>query len=208
MQKTDLPRFVELITALAAAFGKEADEPMFLGYEMALDDVPIASIERAVRSAMRTCKFMPAAVELRELSGEIPPATRAVVAFGALQKTVETVGAYRTVDFDDPIINATVRNLGGWERVCDLPASEFDTFFRKDFERVYVSLFKSGISGEQAAPLVGILDRTNAFNGHKIGRPRLIATGLTELPKIAHREPVLLIGGPATKLMQSIGAEK
>lgn len=157
---------------------------MFLGYTMALDDLPVAAIERGVRSAMRQCKFMPSAVEIRELSGELSVQSRAVLAWDALNIAMRRFGAYRTVDFADRAINATVRNLGGWERVCEIPDDEFDTFFRKDFDRVYMSFARTGVGVDQGAPLVGILDRTNAFNGFPVGEPRRVLTVLPEQKRL------------------------
>lgn len=178
MQASDRVEFAQAITALAASFRAESDEAMLEGYWWALDDLPLEAVQRAVRSAMRQCKFMPAAFELRELSGVMSNQARAVLAWAAFEKAVRIHGGYETINFDDPLINATVRNLGGWERCCLLPCEEFDKWLRKDFERVYLALLSSGVSAEAAAPLIGVFDRENLLTGYEGRKPVLFVTGL------------------------------
>lgn len=185
MNANDAERFRNCITALAEAYRQKITPATLLGYEMGLDDLPISSIERAVRKAIRTCKFMPAAVELRELAGEIPASARAALAWAAFERGVMEQGGYRTVLFDDPLINATVRNLGGWMRVCELPASEFDKWLRKDFERVYNAYAASGVGREAMIPMCGICSQTNSGLGYEdYNPPVLIETGLPAHPDV------------------------
>lgn len=169
-----------LIAALAAAYGKEADQPLLMAYNMALSDLPLTAINSAVHKAIRECKFMPTAPELRELAGVMRVDARAVLAWDAVKRAVSRQGGYRSITFDDPLINATVRNLGGWERFCETERGEqFDVWLRKEFERVYASLHRTGISHEMARPLCGIIDRTNAtLPGDDKGHFQEAVTGL------------------------------
>lgn len=167
-----------LVTLLCEAFGKTASTAMFEVYRIGLQDLPFEAVERATMVAIRTCKFMPTVAELRELSGEMKASDRALKAWMAFQQAVVHYGAYKSVDFDDPTINATVRALGGWEHVCGMSAAEFDTFLRKNFESVYVSLYSSGVGGEQAAPLMGIVDRENGLLGYNQNPPVRVTTDL------------------------------
>ncbi len=177
MKPNDRKRLVELITALAAGFGKEADSPMFLAYELGLEDLPMQDIERGVRAAMRQSKFMPTPRDIRDLSGAMFPDTRAALAFEALSKAVIQHGSGKSIDFDDKVLNATVRNLGGWPRVCQLPAEEFDKWLRKDFERVYAGLCQSGISAEQAGYVVGEHEQHNRTMGYLVGNTLRLGNG-------------------------------
>lgn len=183
----DQTRFIVALGALASTFGREVDEALIMGFEMGLEGLTTEQIERSVALAVRTKKFFPSPAELRELAGEVPSGERAVVAWDAFAQAVSKHGYYDSVDFDDPVINATIRNLGGWQRVCQIDdPKEFETFFRKDFERVYVALYKAGISPEQASPLIGYCESQNALNGYcekqhngvAINQVRRIATGL------------------------------
>lgn len=183
--ETELEEFIRFLTALAANFGREADEPTCMAYEIGLADLPLADCKAAMLRAMRECKFMPPAAELRELAGVQKPRERAVLAWEALDNAVADVGYYRSVDFDDPFINATVRNLGGWERVCEMEGEEFPKWFRKEFERVYAALCATGIGPEQAAPLLGHFAKQNSGNGHPVQPPSKVLTGLPALTRIA-----------------------
>ena len=190
----DATRFSQLLSALAVTFGKEADTPMFIGYEMALDDLPLDAIDRAVRRAIRECKFMPSGSELRELAGaagEVKASDRSIVAYGAACRAVQSVGGYQAVSFDDPLANAAVRNMGGWERFCDWPTDEMQ-WRQRDFCRHYEALSASGISGELAAPLPGICDGQNAAGGFLefIPPTRKVCCGLPEPRKGIVRGPV------------------
>jgi hypothetical protein len=153
-----------LVAALAEAFGREASPATHLGYWLGLQDLPIEAIRLAVSSALRRCKFMPSPAELREMAGEGDSKSRAQAAWLELEETVRVVGGYRSVDFEDRTINAAVRSLGGWERICLLSAEEFDKWLRKDFLACYEALDRSGVSEEASAPLVGICDRENLLH--------------------------------------------
>ena len=191
MQASDREHFVSALEALAATFRVDPTEALLEGYWMALDDMPIEGVMRAVRSAMRQCKHMPRGVELRELAGEINNATRAVHAWSAVQKAIGQHGAYRSVDFDDQVINATVRNLGGWIRLCELSSEEAEKWTRKDFDRIYTALCASGVTEDQAKHLVGAHEQTNAGTGFESRAPTLVRTGLPP-----HREGIVRELGP------------
>lgn len=179
MQPNDLPRFVELISALAAVMSREVDEALLAGYEIGLDGMTIDAVEVAVMRALRESKFMPSPTELRALAGDVPAADKAVLAFNALDRAVSDVGVYRSPDFDDPLINAVVRILGGWEYVCNLSLEEFNKWFRKDFLKTYEAVCRSGVDGDMTAPLVGIHERNNALLGYDSSKyVRVVKTGL------------------------------
>lgn len=205
MQKNQQAEFVTAIQALASAFRIEPSEAMFEGFWLALDDLELAAVRGAVKRALRECKFMPSANELRQLAGEMRPEHRAVAAWDAFEAAVTRIGGYRSVTFDDPFINATIRSLGGWQRLCEMNPEQFDTFLRKDFERIYQALYQSGISEDRAAPLLGIHASDAARDGGQLPAPVQVRTGLpAPLPQLmrpslagqvtTHRDRA---GGPA-----------
>lgn len=180
MINEDREQFSLLIEALASAFSIDASAGLVLGYWMGLKDMALADIEGAIDRALRECKFMPKPVELRALAGEMSNEQRAVLAWDAFKKAISQHGAYRSVDFDDPLINATARNLGGWTALCAKPNEEFDKWTRKDFERVYTSMCSSGTSPESCMPLAGLCDAENGARGYAVEPPRRVLTGLPE----------------------------
>lgn len=180
----NLKRQAELIAALAASFRVQADEALFLGYELGLIGVHTEDLERAVSRALQSCRFMPSPAELREYAGAalngVTKEGRPLLAWEAFRKAVGECGVYRSVDFDDPIINATVRALGGWERACELEGDQFYVWFRKDFERTYATLMESGCSGEMTKRLTGTLERIGCEDGNGSGLECIVkySTGL------------------------------
>ena len=172
------------VAAMAAAFGKEASEMMIHGYRLGLRDLPAQDIQIAVDRAMRECKFMPSVFELRQLAGTMPAESRATLAWASVRDAIGRVGGYASVDFDDAIVNATVRELGGWVKLCDTSAEELDRFIRPRFERTYCVLFQWGVSGESGAPLIGMCDGDNSAKGllNHIATPKRVVTGLPVVP--------------------------
>ncbi len=198
MTENDRPRFLAMFNGLAATFSKEPSKPMLDGYWMGLADLPIEAVENACQRAIGTCKFMPVPVELRELAGVMAPADRAIKAWKAYSDAVAALGFYKSVDFDDPLINATVRNLGGWMELITRIDDEdhTDKWVRKEFERIYTSLMRSGISDEAARPLLGFHERSNVTHGYgdEVVPPVVVKTGLPPLaaPRRIGREQQLL----------------
>jgi hypothetical protein len=193
MNRSEKPKFAILVESLAAAFRVDVTEALLEGYWMALDDLELNSVGAGAKRALRECRFMPTANELRSLSGEVRAEHRSVLAWDAFEAAVVRHGGYVSVDFDDPVINATVRNLGGWKRCCEMPADEFDTFLRKDFERVYSALFASGVPADRAAPLLGIHDAECTKSGFQAPKAIRVETGLPSQQRQLARESFIQI---------------
>ena len=179
------------IGAMAEAYRQTITKATIKAYELGLDDLPIEEIEQAVRRALRECKFMPSVSELRELAGVLSPADRAIKAWDIFTRAISVHGCYASVNFDDPVINATVRNLGGWVPVLTEMEEQGSTWVRKSFERVYKSLATTGISKFQALALCGIHEQNNV--GRTDWKPdvKMIETGLPPhgvgiVPAIGH----------------------
>ena len=80
-------------------------------------------VTAAVRLAMRTCRFFPKPVELRELmTGRADE--RADLAWGELLREVRRVGYLGTPMFTDASMLPTIHTVfGGWRHLCEtLPA--------------------------------------------------------------------------------------
>lgn len=209
--RCDLCRFRNAIAGMALTFRQTTPEALYDGYWMGLEDLSVEAVERAVTRAIRRCKFMPTVVELRQLSGEMTIEARAVKAWDAFNRAVSSHGYYHDVDFDDRVINATVRNLGGWEAVCSIEgAKEWDVWLRKRFIETYQVLADSGISPEAAMPMGGFFNRDNAFRGYldALKPPALIECGLPPhppgvVPALPDKRPTQRIG--QTPLLEHIG---
>jgi|GEM_PF-5684442 len=179
MTEHDRARFGLALAGTAATFRQEATKALVHGYWMGLKDLEVEQVELGFAQAMRQSRFMPTVAEVRELAGILSGDDAALIAWETFQKAVSRHGAYASVKFQDRAINATVRNLGGWERLCGLPAEEFDKWLRKDFLAVYPTMAKSA-AGPAGEALGGIHDRQNNAIGHK--SQKAIAFVESEIP--------------------------
>lgn len=178
-QPNSLPR---LIGVLAEAFRQTISEATLMAYEIGLKDIPLAQVELAVVKAIRTCRFMPTVKDLRELATGTRDSDRPVLAWDAVLAV--PLNPYKHIDFDDPLINATIRNLGGWPSFTDrFNDSESEKWVRKEFLETYQKLLSSGVNGDACRPLPGLSEVTG-INGKVVPCvPMRIATGLPALPE-------------------------
>lgn len=71
---------------------------------------------------------------------------RAAVAWGKVFQAMGSVGAYRNVAFDDPLIHAVVQDMGGWPKLCRWPTEEL-SYAQTQFAKTYASLAERGVEG-------------------------------------------------------------
>lgn len=128
-------------------------------YAAALADLPLPALDRAIAAALTRCRWFPTPAELRELAGVARPEDAAIGAWGIAFRAIGELGAWRSVTFDDALITAAVRHLGGWELFCAMTPDEIP-HRRRDFERAYAAFARAGISPEQAAHLPGLHERS------------------------------------------------
>lgn len=184
------------VSAMAEAFNRTTSKTTVNAYRMGLEGLTAEQVTSAAKRALRTCKFMPSPAEMRELSGELPPADRSVIAWTCIMRSRSKYGYYHSVNFDDPAINAAIRSMGGWERLATRFEEESEPFLKREFDRAYLTYAKRGVTVGEGAPLIGYIDRENAATGYEPKPPVLIKTTLMPTPMIgAHTQnPLGLIG--------------
>lgn len=197
MQKREVERLTKLVSALAAAYGREADEPLFLAWELGLDGCPMSAIETAFAAAFKErSQFMPTPGTLRAaaMNGSFaPPATveqRAGAAWALLLDVIRTIGAVGSVQFQDPAISAVVQDLGGWIAVCDVKTADLK-WLEKDFLRHYAVYATTGVPSHLAGPLIGLQGQDYA-NGLTNTPRQILRVGCKKLPGPM---PLLIEGG-------------
>lgn len=116
-------------------------------------------------------QFAPKPADLvRQLQGT--HTDRALMAWGKVWEAMQSVGAYQSVDFGDPITHAAIVDIGGWVSLCRIDLNDLP-FVQKRFcdaYRVYSA------RGKPDAPLrlAGEHELTNA----KIALPPPVKTVL------------------------------
>lgn len=175
MTDGDKQRFSVAITAVLETFGQEATKPMLMGYWLGLRDCEIDELELAVAKAIQDCSKRPMPAELREIIRGGSSEGRAVMAWADVQKAIP-LGRYKHVAFDDVLINATIRSLGGWPALFDrCNTAENEKWYRIEFIKAYQAFASSDLSQDACRPLAG-LSEVEIVDGKKAApRPRRIA---------------------------------
>ncbi len=162
MDEHDRTEFVTAIAAMAATFRQEGSESVYEGYWMGLSDLDLETVKGAVKRGIRESRWMPTPHELRILAGEMSLADRALKAWGVVQRAVKRHGCWRSVNFDDAVVNAAIRNLGGWKDLDDR-IDEGQKWTRKEFIEVYESLCRTGIAAGSGDVLIGFNEYDNRY---------------------------------------------
>ncbi len=176
MQASDKARFGDALTALGIAFGTEVGSAMREVYWRLLSDLDIATVIRGCEAAGRKLKWFPKPAEIRDLSCESTE-VKAAEAWETVRTAMDRHDYTVSVDFG-PLVNAVVRNLGGWRWLCDQKLTSLP-FVRKDFERVFgllVSKPSDSLNGESLqGSLGGVAMRIPIGKGPAVNRPALPA---------------------------------
>jgi hypothetical protein len=130
--------FKDGLCGLGEIFSKSTSNTMLKMYYVALEDLSIEQVRIAITRAAKECKFFPTPAHLIELSGYATLERRALIAWQDAVNAVLRHGYPRHVNFEDRIINAVIRGLGGWVTFNALFTSARDEdFLRLKFIKNY-----------------------------------------------------------------------
>lgn len=107
----------------------------------------------------------------------------ALIAWTRVQKAVREQGMYRSVNFEDPIINAVLKDMGGWVAIGQIREDKLP-FRAKEFENRYRGYRQRG-EVPMVGALLGIADGDNQTKGFALSAPAMVG------------RPVALIEGEA-----------
>lgn len=194
MQRDDEMRMGRLSAFLDSRGIKMKAEGMLQWIE-SLDDLTDEEFCTALKRFSRESKEFPSPAAVRQFAGAValPEADRATIAWAKVRESIRKIGGYQSVQFDDPLITAAIRDMGGWVQLCETTTEDMK-WREQDFRRIYSAVAKSGIG--DASPLPGISERTNAKLGYSPQEPAVsVETGLPVHPvapalEVVEREPV------------------
>lgn len=156
----DRAAFAVLISALLETNGQEATKPRLEGYWLGLRDLSLEQLQTAVEVALKSHNRVPSPSELRVAAFGGNMDQRAVAAWGEVQRAAY-VSYMADLDFEDYIINAVIRNLGGrWNFFDRLNSgADAENYLRLDFMKCYAIYASREPSDEACAPLIGMASR-------------------------------------------------
>jgi hypothetical protein len=150
-------KFAASITVLASTFNRELPAAAIEGYWIALKGLSDTEMAAATARALSECRFMPAPAELLALAGRGRSIdTEAAEAWEAVRCAVDVHDYTDSVDFG-PLVNAVVRNLGGWDRLCRLDLEALNVWARKEFERIYAAFAPKDPATLNGDPHIGAM---------------------------------------------------
>lgn len=182
--------FVAVMNMLGETFNRPMTAGLLEGYWLAVEDLTEGELRTATRAALATSKFMPAPAELRAYAR--PPRNPNVDVVQAWQAVRRAIDKHdylvASIDFG-PLVNAVIRNLGGWDAFCRATLPELDNpgWLRKKFEEVYKTLATADATTLHGQPLDGALPPKWVNPTHVIvsvdGKPdqlRIAANGVSD----------------------------
>lgn len=176
MTDDDKTSFAQIMIGLAENYGQTLTTAgLKLRFE-ALRQFPLDAVKAASMSLLASRKYnsMPTVADFLEHIGGGNAEDKAEIEAGKVVEAVRSVGAYRSVVFDDPVTMAVIsRAFGGWVRLCQNMTDREEKFFRKEFKQAYGSYSRQGI--REGGALLGISESQNVGRGLEYREaPRLI----------------------------------
>ncbi len=163
--------FASCIALLCATVGRDMPPEQSKAWYAMLGDLTIETLKAGIIATVRSYTFagFPPIGMIREncgvASGVIPAKDRPLLAWQAVRGSFANVGAYDSPAFDDAIIHATIRELGGWPLLCDTPTEEMH-WLEKRFCATYSALSSVKLPSDQTKRLAGITETENGREGY------------------------------------------
>lgn len=153
--------FATLIRVLGATYGAEIAPAAIEGYWLVMSELTEAQIKTALRRALAESKFMPRPSELLDFAGipKADPKADAMICWQEVRRAIDVHDyTVRSIDFG-PRVNAVVRNLGGWDILCQASLPELDNpgWLRKRFCEVYEAFVGAPVDSLRGDALEGKL---------------------------------------------------
>ncbi len=184
MTHREKPEFMKLLMSTADLHGKELSTDVVELWWNSLELYELVQVKRAFSKHIQDPvkgEWMPKPANIiAKLKGS--PERSALLAWTEVEEAVSRIGRYETVQFTDPVINAVIRNLGGWISLCDQDLDE--PWTQKEFERRYQAYSECGKGLNE--PLPGLLQIQNKT---RRGDPRMIGANCGGQIRIIGGEP-------------------
>lgn len=174
MRDEDKPSFAELVQAVYAFYGKDVSPFALDVWWSALRRFDLDAVQRAFSLHCQDPdrgQWLPKPADIVRLldggSGD-----RSLVAWSKVEKAIREIGPCQSVIFDDPVIHAVVRDMGGWVGLCEVTDEELP-YRAAEFRKRYQGYMLRGPGG-YPKQLTGIHEAENVRNGFAAPEPVLV----------------------------------
>jgi len=172
----DGAKFRALLTGAMDFYGKEVSDFAANIWWSALRTYDIGAVISAFERHLGnpdTGQFPPKPADIvKALEGTTQDT--ACMAWAKVQQAVGSVGGYRSVVFDDPIIHLAIVDVGGWPELCECPMKELP-FLQKRFENAYRAYrLRRDDLPPHSRHLPGRCERENALGSYPVEPPMLV----------------------------------
>ncbi len=151
--------FIQGINLIETAIQKEFSKEQIKLYKMLLNDVEDKQFVEGIVKLLKERVYtnIPAAAEIREYCLDLKENDfqfKIAEARNSIKKAISQYGTYRNVCFDDPVIHAIIKSMGGWTKVCACDIEEFNDYLKWELPKLYktyatrkieIDLFLTGI---------------------------------------------------------------
>lgn len=156
--------FGEVIFETAEACGIKITEARVRVYAADLGDLEPQDITAAFRRCRREGSgFFPSVAEVRRQVVATPD-DRALLAWNALEQAAASIGAYQSIEFEDPVAAAAlVQVFGSWPQWCGMEAGPELALKRQQYLAAYRDLLRQETAGTDPVRLSGLLEATGKY---------------------------------------------
>lgn len=168
-----------LLKPLLVSRGLPVDDDVILLWCMAMRDLSQSEVQDAILGFVQNSTEFPTPAAVRKFAGPrgLADSERAKLAWGQVRTAIRQHGGYQSVDFEDRIVNAVIREMGGWNQLCESSVDEM-VWREKDFIRLYEAVAKSGVGDASALP--GLCEASNVKAGLPMPEPCRVGARLPE----------------------------
>ena len=158
MQNTE--KLYKLMQAAGVVHGIVITEPLLELYWNLLKEFTDDQVDHAFLIVLKSSKFFPKPAEIVAAIDGTPDSQVERQWIEVLEK-IRSVGAYRSVEFADPVTSETIRVMGGWPRLCDTLIDDIK-WKRQDFIRTYEAL---KVRPQEGGKLLGLHEQDKERKG-------------------------------------------
>jgi hypothetical protein len=156
--------FVAAMSSLQKYFGKNIEESVLMLYWNILEKYSEEIFGKALINIFHS--FHPTATVPFPLIADFMEAmgatgdTRCHAMIATVKRAAEEIGAYRTVDFGDGALHATINRFGGWPTIARWGCTGQWNFQENNFMRAYTAAVENQ---EMAGPVMGEHEAENIY---------------------------------------------